>query len=65
MLAKELSYIARAEAAGITLRATVPIILTSRADGEKARLNSCAIAALYRAWKAGGRASAVTAEAAE
>ncbi len=48
MLAKELAFIAHAEAAGIALGATVPIILTSRADGEKARLASCAIAALYQ-----------------
>ena len=54
MLAKELAFVAQAEAAGLVLGATVPIILTSRADGEKARLASCAIAALYRAWRAGG-----------
>jgi len=66
MLAKELSFIAHAEAAGLALGATVPLILTSRADGEKARLASCAIAALYRAWRAGGHArTAVTAQAAE
>ncbi len=51
MLAKELSFIAHAEAAGIVLGAKVPVILTSRADNEKARLASCAVAALYRAWK--------------
>jgi len=49
MLAKELTFIAHAEAAGIVLGATVPIILTSRADGEKARLASCAVAALHQA----------------
>ncbi len=54
MLAKELAFVAHAEAAGLALGATVPIILTSRADGEKARLASCAIAALYRAWQSGG-----------
>lgn len=53
MLAKELSFVAHADAAGLVLGATVPIILTSRADGEKARLASCAIAALYREWKLG------------
>lgn len=52
MVAKELTYVAHAEAAGIVLGATVPIILTSRADGEKARLASCAIAALYGQWNA-------------
>jgi phosphate butyryltransferase len=64
MLAKELSFVAHAEAAGLAVGATVPIILTSRADGEKARLASCAIAALYQEWRAGGRTHAV-AEAAE
>src|SRR5208282_6923571 len=53
MLAKELTFVARAEAAGLALGAAVPIILTSRADGEKARLASCAIAALYREWRSG------------
>ncbi|MGA7804841.1 bifunctional enoyl-CoA hydratase/phosphate acetyltransferase [Bradyrhizobium sp.] len=56
MLAKELVFVAQAEAAGLALGATVPIILTSRADGERARLASCAIAALYRAWRADGQA---------
>jgi phosphate butyryltransferase len=51
MLAKELSFIAHAEAAGIVLGAKVPVILTSRADNEKARLASCAVAALYRSWQ--------------
>ena len=46
MLAKELSFLAHAEAGGIVMGAKCPIILTSRADDEKARLASCAIAAL-------------------
>jgi phosphate butyryltransferase len=54
MLAKELTFVAHAEAAGLALGASVPIILTSRADGDKARLASCAIAALAQAWRAGG-----------
>ena len=54
MLAKELAFVAHAEAAGLALGASVPIILTSRADGEKARLASCAIAALYRVWCSDG-----------
>ncbi len=54
MLAKELSFIAHAEGAGIVLGAKVPVILTSRADDEKARLASCAVAALYHAWKNAG-----------
>jgi phosphate acetyltransferase len=44
MLAKSLSFLADADAAGIVLGAKVPIILTSRADEETARLASCAIA---------------------
>jgi phosphate butyryltransferase len=65
-LAKELSFVPHAEGAGLAVGAAVPIILTSRADGEKARLASCAIAALYRDWQRHGqfRAHAV-AEAAE
>lgn len=46
LLAKELVYFAKADAAGIVLGADVPIILTSRADSERARLFSCAIAVL-------------------
>ncbi len=53
MLAKELTFVAHAEAAGLALGATIPIVLTSRADSEKARLASCAVAALYRAWQSG------------
>ncbi|MEL6206539.1 MAG: bifunctional enoyl-CoA hydratase/phosphate acetyltransferase [Pseudomonadota bacterium] len=49
MLAKELTFVAHAEAGGIVLGAKVPIILTSRADDDKARLASCAVAALYNA----------------
>jgi phosphate acetyltransferase len=46
MLAKQLEYLADAEAAGIVLGARVPIILTSRADSAKARLASCAVMAM-------------------
>ena len=46
MLAKELSFLANADAAGIVLGARVPIILTSRADTVIARLASCAVASL-------------------
>lgn len=49
MIAKELSFLAHAEAAGIVVGAKCPIILTSRADDEKARLVSCAVAALHAA----------------
>jgi phosphate acetyltransferase len=46
MLAKSLTFLAGADAAGIVLGARVPIILTSRADTQIARLASCAVAAL-------------------
>ena len=42
MLAKSLSFLAGADAAGIVLGARVPIILTSRADSVTTRLASCA-----------------------
>jgi len=46
MLAKSLSFLAGAEAAGVVLGAKVPIALTSRADSARARLVSCAAALL-------------------
>ncbi|QYY32776.1 MULTISPECIES: phosphate acetyltransferase [Cupriavidus] len=46
MLAKSLTFLAGADAAGIVLGARVPIILTSRADAVMTRLASCAVAAL-------------------
>ncbi|MDE1145872.1 MAG: phosphate acetyltransferase [Azospirillaceae bacterium] len=46
MLAKSLTFLAGADAAGIVLGARVPIILTSRADSVPARLASCAVASL-------------------
>ncbi|MEM8691562.1 MAG: bifunctional enoyl-CoA hydratase/phosphate acetyltransferase [Pseudomonadota bacterium] len=49
MLAKELTFLAHAESAGIVMGAACPIILTSRADDDKARLASCAVAALFAA----------------
>jgi phosphate butyryltransferase len=57
MMAKELTFIAHAEAAGLVLGARVPIMLTSRADDEKSRLVSCALAQLYDAWKRSGRSA--------
>jgi len=56
MLAKSLSFLAGADAAGIVLGARVPIILTSRADSLLTRLASCAVASLVAAAR---RASAV------
>jgi phosphate acetyltransferase len=46
MLAKSLSFLAGADAAGIVLGARVPVILTSRADSVMTRLASCAVAVL-------------------
>ena len=46
MLAKSLSFLANADAAGIVLGTRVPIILTSRADSVMTRLASCAVAVL-------------------
>ena len=47
MLAKNLAYLAKADGAGIVLGARVPVVLTSRADTPRARMASCAVAALY------------------
>jgi phosphate acetyltransferase len=49
MLAKSLTFLAGADAAGIVLGAKVPIILTSRADSLLARMASCAVASLLAA----------------
>jgi phosphotransacetylase len=46
MLAKQMSYFAQADSAGIVLGARVPIILTSRADNVQTRLASAAVALL-------------------
>ena len=46
MLAKQLSFLANADSAGLVLGARVPIILTSRADSVRARIASCAVAML-------------------
>lgn len=46
MLAKQLSFLAGADAAGVVIGARVPIILTSRADSERTRVASCAVAVL-------------------
>jgi len=54
MLAKELTFIAHAEAAGLVIGAKVPVMLTSRADDARARLASCALALLYNYWQSNG-----------
>ncbi len=58
MLAKQLTFLANAEAAGIVLGARVPIILTSRADSVRARLASCAVAAIFAGVQQGLAAAA-------
>jgi phosphate acetyltransferase len=59
MLAKSLSFLAGADAAGIVLGARVPIILTSRADSLLTRLASCAVAVLVAAARRASLAAAV------
>ena len=46
MLAKQLTFLANADSAGVVLGARVPIILTSRADSVRSRIASCAVAVL-------------------
>lgn len=59
MLAKSLSFLAGADAAGIVLGARVPIILTSRADSLLTRLASCAVAVLVAAARRTNAAAAI------
>ncbi len=47
MLAKQLTFVSHAQPAGLVLGAKIPVMLTSRADNEMARLASCALAQLY------------------
>ncbi len=47
MVAKQLTFMANAEAAGLVIGARAPIVLTSRADSDTARLASCALAVLF------------------
>jgi|TARA_R100001143_G_C3342917_1_gene125244 phosphate acetyltransferase len=53
MLAKNLTFLSGALAAGVVVGARVPIILTSRADSEQTRLASCAVAVCYARWLSG------------
>src|SRR5215813_3893836 len=62
MLAKELTFVARAAAAGLVVGARAPVILTSRADNDKARLASCALAQLYDYWRQHGAPLGAAAE---
>ena len=54
MLAKQLIFLAGADAAGVVLGARVPIILASRADAERTRMASCAVAVLIARRQAAG-----------
>jgi phosphate acetyltransferase len=58
MMAKQLSYLAGADSAGIVLGARVPVILTSRADSVTSRLASVAMAQLLVAARRAGRVQA-------
>ncbi|MBX9591410.1 MAG: bifunctional enoyl-CoA hydratase/phosphate acetyltransferase [Hyphomonadaceae bacterium] len=58
ILYKQLVYLAKAECAGIVLGTTVPIILTSRADSEKCRVASCALAVLHARHRSPSRRTA-------
>lgn len=57
ILAKQLEYLADAEAAGVVFGAMVPIILTSRADSATGRMTSFAIAALAAHQRRGSKAA--------
>lgn len=57
MLAKQLTFISHAQPAGLVIGAKVPIMLTSRADNERARLASCALAQLFHAYQVKGYAN--------
>lgn len=54
MLAKQLTFLGDAEAAGIVLGARVPIVLTSRADDQCTRLLPCALACILADARAKG-----------
>ena len=63
ILAKDLTYSAQAEGAGLVLGAKVPIMLTSRADDERSRLFSCAVATLFTHWATTDKSAAASAPA--
>lgn len=62
MLAKQLVFISEADTGGLVVGAKVPVMLTSRADDEQARLMSAALAVLYDHWKRTGAPVAALAE---
>jgi len=63
MVAKQLTYMAHADAAGIVLGARLPIILTSRADNLRTRMASAAVAVLLAHARRKGAARALAAAA--
>jgi len=65
LLAKQLTFLGNADAAGIVLGARVPIILTSRADGIRTRTASCAVAALLADARRAARAAIAAGAVAE
>jgi len=65
MLAKELAFVGHAETAGIVMGARVPLILNSRADNERSRVASAAIAMLVENWQRNGVGMSQLAAAAE
>jgi phosphate acetyltransferase len=65
MLAKQLTFMANADAAGIVLGARVPIVLTSRSDNVRTRLASCAIGLLVAHARRSGAAAPATLKATE
>ena len=58
MVAKQLSFLANADSAGLVLGARVPIILTSRADSVRSKVASCAVAVLAAHARRQGQGSA-------
>ncbi len=58
ILAKQLTFLANADAAGLVLGARVPIILTSRADSVRVRMASCAVAVLVAHARRSGQVEA-------
>ncbi len=62
MIVKQLTFMAHADSGGLVLGASAPVILTSRADDERVRLGSCAIAALAFAARKDARRSRLAAE---
>lgn len=63
MLAKQLVFLSQADTGGLVLGAKVPVMLTSRADDEHARLMSAALAVLYGHWRRTGRSRLAELEA--